>query len=74
MRCGSDAARPPCGAAARASSIIFCHSFASVQVSDSHLSCHSSMVLLSGVTSLPLMNANPVQFPVRIWLGISSFM
>lgn len=74
MCCGSDAARPPCGAAARASSIIFCHSCASVQVSDSHLSCHSSMALLSGVTSFPLMNANPVQFPVRTWLGISSFM
>lgn len=74
MCCGSDVVRPPCGAVARASSIIFCHSLASVQVSDIHLSCHSSMVFLSGVTSFPLMNANPVQFPVRIWLGISSFM
>ncbi len=55
MCCGSDAARPSCGAAARVSSIIFCHSLASVQVSDIHLSCHSSMLLLSGVTSFPLI-------------------
>ncbi len=74
MCCGSDAARPPCGAAARASSIIFCHSLASVQVSDIHLSCHSSMVLLSGVTSFPLMNANPVQFPVSVWSGMLSLI
>ncbi len=62
MRCGSDAAQPPRGAAARASSIIFCHSCASEQVSDNHLSCHSSMAFLSGVTSFPLMNANLSSF------------
>ncbi|AAO28796.1 hypothetical protein PD_0931 [Xylella fastidiosa Temecula1] len=32
------------------------------------------LLALPGVTSFPLMNANPVQFPVRTWLGISSFM
>ncbi|MDS9990966.1 hypothetical protein RAC83_002309 [Xylella fastidiosa] len=74
MCCGSDAARPSCGAAARVSSIIFCHSLASVQVSDIHLSCHSSMLLLSGVTSFPLIKANPVQFPVSVWSGMLSLI